>query len=551
MTMKRKNKIISVVVVALMLTVMLAVPTLAAGDGVITIKAPTSGGWTLEDQMFDAYKIFDVTIVGGGEFAYVLDTHFTAFQTSFGKGDLATYISGLTANSDEMNELAAALWEYIDTTPVMPDGSEMGGTGATTVVIDNIPLGYYLVFGTGVHGDDEPLIVAACSLTTTEPTATVNLKLDAPTVTKTVWQHDKAGADDYEDPSDPGWDVWDDRSVGDTVYFKISFTVPTITGYDKYWIVVHDMLSYGFGLDEGDITVLQEGEPLTLDVDYIVNTTVEPQLTPYDESTLITITFDPYLFLDCAGDSVDIIYAVEFKDTAHFSEYGGIDPILAINNPNMAWLEYSSNPYVTGDGDLENPTDKGDLTETPPSEVNVYSFRFDIYKHTGDLAAHEDEPLPGAKFQLYAIKDDPTSALNFYIWGIGSMISTGYEVTESSRTGPQYTKTMTSPPNGGINILGIDAGIYWLYETEAPDGFNELDEPIKVEITHTNGAGQYTVKIDDVIVSDWTANIRNSAGQKFPSTGGTGRAIFIVIGTTLMAGSAAAFVARRKQDEVR
>ena len=539
----KKSKILSIVMAVLMMAALITVPALAADDGVITINAPSGGGWTLEDQRFDAYRIFTVTLVGAGEYAYTLDSAFTAFQTSFGKGDLATYIAGITSGSDEMNELAAALWEYIDTTPVASKGFVVGEEDDTTVLIENLPYGYYLVYGSAIHVGDSPAIIAACSLTTTEPAATVNLKLDAPTLTKTVWHHEAAGADDKYDPNDDGWQKWTDINELDQVNFKVSVNVPEITGYDKYWLVVHDTLNYvlwNSGIGSGDYFVYRNGVLLTEDDDYTVDAasfsygTLDPKYdaeSNYNIGTYITFTFDPYLFIGNSGDVIDIIYSTTRSD---------LDTKGA---PNKAYLEYSSNPYATGDGDLEHPGDKGDTTDGPPDEAWTYTFKFQVYKHTGDKAASLDTPLPGAKFQLYRVEGDSSSAVNF------AGDSGFFRVVPDSMTvhhgGETITKTLVSSASGMIYIGGIDAGTYWLTEIEAPDGYNELEDPIKVVITHTDGAGTFTVDAD-ALKNIGQINVRNNAGQKFPGTGGIGRVIFIVVGIVLMSSAIVAYVTRKK-----
>ena len=79
---------------------------------------------------------------------------------------------------------------------------------------------------------------------------------------------------------------------------------------------------------------------------------------------------------------------------------------------------------------------------------------------------------------------------------------------------------------------------YYLVETQAPSGYNLLDDAVKVKFTDTdveNTAGVYTVKVS------------NSSGIQLPITGGTGTVIFTIIGIALMVGAVVLFVVSRKK----
>ena len=552
----KKHRILAIVMAVLVMAALITVPAMAADDGYITIKAPEDllnpYAWTLEGRRFDAYKIFDVTIVGGGEFAYVLDTHFTTFQTAYGKGDLATYVAGLTT-PEEINGFAADVWEYIVSTPVPSEGFVVGEEDDTTVVIEDLPYGYYLVYGSAIHVGDTPPIVAACALTTTDPGATVNLKLDAPSIAKHVWDVDMEDADEPIFMDDPGWVTWCDIDIYEGAAFKLTFTVPDMTGYDKYWITVHDQLSGSFSTPDA-LHFYKDGVEwhLTTGVDY--NSIVSVGTPKYDEDEnyagcfILEITFDPELFLDLAGSEINILYfcstaglRLSQPQTAYDSEAEAYYDYNDIRNPNLVYLEYSSNPYMTGEGTLSDSEDKGDTSETPPKEVDVYSYFFKIFKYAGSSL-----PLPGAKFMLLTDKEDPETAINFKIDLTGDETwPSYYSVVGDWNTGAGYTTEMLTPESGRIQISGIDAGTYWLVETEAPDGYNELEDPIKVEIISIVD-GLFYVFADDSFVSQQTVNVQNSAGQKFPGTGGIGRVIFIVVGIALMGGAIVAYVARKR-----
>ncbi len=93
----------------------------------------------------------------------------------------------------------------------------------------------------------------------------------------------------------------------------------------------------------------------------------------------------------------------------------------------------------------------------------------------------------------------------------------------------------------------MDAGEYYLEEIQAPDGYNKLAAPIKINITATyqpDGTLKEVTYIFDgssvVVTPDGSTHIvqsvgvANSTGKELPSTGGMGTTIFYVAGILLM-----------------
>lgn len=78
----------------------------------------------------------------------------------------------------------------------------------------------------------------------------------------------------------------------------------------------------------------------------------------------------------------------------------------------------------------------------------------------------------------------------------------------------------TTDSDGEINWINIPYGVYKLVETEAPDGFNLLDEDMDV-----------VIDADNIEVS---LTIQNVPVQELPNTGGMGTTIFTLIGLGLM-----------------
>ena len=90
------------------------------------------------------------------------------------------------------------------------------------------------------------------------------------------------------------------------------------------------------------------------------------------------------------------------------------------------------------------------------------------------------------------------------------------------------------------------AGTYYLEETEAPDGFNKLANPIKVTITKT-GDAEWTISKDDTNEDDKIIDIKNSTGSLLPSTGGAGVIVFAGVAILLVFGVVVSFIRDKRK----
>ena len=98
------------------------------------------------------------------------------------------------------------------------------------------------------------------------------------------------------------------------------------------------------------------------------------------------------------------------------------------------------------------------------------------------------------------------------------------------------------------NIIGLDAGTYYLHEELAPQGYNKADDvEIVIEATHTeNAAGTAGV----LTLSNNTKGLANSIvdtkNSELPLTGGIGTTLF-VLGGGCAAGVAGIYLISRKR----
>jgi fimbrial isopeptide formation D2 family protein/LPXTG-motif cell wall-anchored protein len=528
------NKRVLGIILAALLLLMTFAPAVSAAPptGTITINAPS--GKTLGNEDISIYRVFDLTWDGASAYTYTLNSSFASLlPLTVGSNTYTTLAALLTAlNSESVaREFAEAVRVWIGTNSPTVVETKVAATvaGEGSVTFSNLPYGYYIVVGGAVTDGDGNEALAAVALTTTDVNAVITLKADVPGIDKQV----------RDDDASP-WGVVTDASIGDTVQFKLTSAVPDMTGYTSYTYIIHDTLSAGLTYDDTSLVVKIDDATLTKDStnDYTVT----------HSSGALTITFSNFILRESqAGKAIVVTYTAKLNADAVVGQSGG--------NPNKVCLEYSNDPY-----------DSGSTDTTPEAEVRVWTYELDVYKHTGVYDPGPSIPLPGAKFSLY--KD--TNGNGTYDVGTDTIVKFDDAVKEGTPEQRNYrvnedngTETVLVTPTaaesssdriGKIYLLGLDAGTYFLVETEAPAGYNLLEDPIKVEIVATYGApGGYTNATLTYAVNGGTPNggnnpvaVQNNAGGKLPETGGIGTTIFTVGGGALMLAAVVVLVARRK-----
>ena len=162
--------------------------------------------------------------------------------------------------------------------------------------------------------------------------------------------------------------------------------------------------------------------------------------------------------------------------------------------------------------------------ETAPVTVNVKCFDFTLKK----TAADGTTQLTGAEFELRTSTGDPI---------LFTKDGTTYNKVDGEVSGEGEAKIEA----GQVKITGLAAGTYTLVETKAPEGYNKLSVNPTITI-----AADGTVTTTGGEVSGDVVTIKNNAGILFPSTGGMGDTILLIVGAILVIGSAVIFMARKK-----
>lgn len=518
------------------------------GDGVNLTSAPTEGTYSGK------------TLVQAIQ-AITVDSK-TPFAGKTEPGDIAAVL-GDTANNRKDSPVAAA---FADVVANYLKG-EGNPTGEWTDVSGNTPAHYSITGLTGGYYFVKSANTASTDVANTRymlevvGDATVAAKNGVPTVDKTVQNANNTNTD-FADTTT--------AQVGQTVNFKLTGTLPSNYDYYKsYEYIFHDTLSKGLTLDENSIAVkaykdgninnTETTNCVTLtkgssDGNYSVLTGTD--VSENSDTSKTNCTFE-VKFTDLKKieglDSKSII-VVTYSATINGSATAGGE-----GNKNSVKLEYSNDPNNTGTG-----TTKSD-------EVSVFTFKLDITKvKKGETGTK----LAGAKFVLSTsanLKIDVTESdanlsenvKNDLIKVTGT--TPDYVINDGTTTSANEQYIMETGNLGKLNITGLNKGVYYLYETKAPDGYNRITEPIKIEITEAttkkDSNGTFSVKTLKYKINDGDeqngtttngvieANVENTSGSTLPSTGGMGTKLFYAVGGILMAGAAIILVVRKRRSD--
>ena len=536
-----------------------------AQKGTLTVKNTVAG------KTLDLYQIFTAT-KSGDNVAYTLNSAYEGFFQS-----KITDASALTGEA-----LSEKAYDYVKT-QVGTDGSngaafakDMLGwildsknnitatktvvTTATSTQISDLAYGYYLVYPKGATDtsaapENQTYTSAVSLVSITADTATINMKSNYPTVDKKIipaqsgsgikvdaivdgsWEgtHDMVLDDenDSEDTIAPRGAAdgkkAEDFGIGDTVTYQLTSKVPDMTGYNSYTFKFSDTLSKGLDLKE--VLSVKVG-----------NTTLKAGKTgtntyalTYDKtSRILTVTLNDFYnsYKNHTGETITVVYTATLNK----------DAVIGMNpNTNKAVVEYSNNPS----------TDKTGTSE--PSTVDAHTFDFTIYKYyLKDQNNKEDKiALEKAEFELYKGNTEGTAAdeqakVNIVDEGNGVY----RQATADEAKAADFTSAkIVSDADGKVLVKGLDAGIYYLRETKAPEGYNKLLSDIKVEIKANYD--ETTGKLTSYSV-DYTYNgtktpgtaitskdnspevpVENKTGAQLPSTGSKGALMVTLAGIVL------------------
>lgn len=512
--MKRIKKLAAAMLTAIMMMTM-TVTAYAAGNCTLTVNVKSGEGvptQTLKDQTINLYKLFDVTTSTSGEttnYAYTVnDTYKDTLAEALGIANTSTNdqfvkaVSGLkTETKDEVQKFANdftadALKKSLTATT---NSGKLGNVNSYEFT--GLDAGYYLVYVTGGKEIQSSLV------TVDKDANTVNLKTEAPSITKT--------ADN------------DTVSIGQVVKYTVTGSIPDTTGYDQYQYqyIIHDELSNG-------LDFVKNATDDALDNASEVNVTVK-----FTDGSVTAAGTAPTT-ATLSGESnrtmkLDLSEWVRANQTNKGKEftvtyYAKVNANAVVTEKNKATLEYGNNP--------------GDTTTTTPSEAKTPTYPLDINK----IKKGSDEKLAGAKFSLYTSAEDAKNGKN----AIKVSGNNGNYVVNPASTTTEF-ESVKNIENAGYNIRvnGLAEGTYYLVETKAPDGFNKLTAPVVIKITKSTDTdvNNWAISKDGTDESDKIIDIENSTGSLLPSTGGAGVVVFAGVAILLVFGVAVSFIRDKRK----
>ena len=405
-------------------------------------------------------------------------------------------------------------------------------------------------------------------------------------------------------------------AVGDTVTFEVTIPVPDTTAYKDHFIFnMYDKLPTGLTFtgiqsvtingatvpEATDTPVTGTHASYTLtaktgDANYAAYEAPADAVAAVGGQSIKVVfnNFKAYVeSVNAIGENVVITYTAVVNDDAVYGSTG---------NQNEVQFVYSNDPnhdYNGDEPDTDEPTG-----ETPKDHTKTFVAGIEILKINGA----NNNPLANAEFEISseAYNKVVTKGTRFektpYTAQTGETLETGnywklkdgsytttdpatpnMNTTQYESTTDKYVKvtwdkivyepstankvTYVTGTDGKIVVKGLKPGTYIIKETHAPDGFNKIDDEIKIvidwdatsvsESTTTAasfklGTGTTTGVTLDADGSSANAiyktTVKNNQGTTLPSTGGIGTTIFYVVGSIMVVAAGVLLITKKRMN---
>ena len=521
--MKRIKKLAAAMLTAIMMMTM-TVTAYAAENCTLTVNVKSGEGvpqQTLKDQTINLYKLFDVTESKSGEttnYAYTVNT-----ATGY-KDALASVLGGTITSTSKDEEFAKAVlglgkdnetevqnfankfttYALKNSLGATATSNKITGENTTSYTFNNLDAGYYLVYVTGGKEIQSSLV------TVDKNTNTVNLKTEAPSITK------EANKKTVE--------------IGQVVKYTVTGSIPDTTGYEQYVYKIHDTLSTGLDFVNDANGAVVSDNAVKVAVAFTDTSVTDASTAP--TTAVLSGTGNRTMALDLS----EWVRANQTNKGKAFTVtyYAKVNANAVVTEKNKAQLEYGNKP--------------GETTTTTPSEAKTPTYPLDINK----IKKGSDEKLAGAKFRLYSSEadakaNDESKAIK--VSPVVAGVAGNYVVDPKSTTTEFESAASIDGKDYNLHLNGLAEGTYYLVETKAPDGFNKLTAPVVIKITKSSDAdvNNWTISKDNANEEDKIIDIENSTGSLLPSTGGAGVIVFAGVAIQLVVGVVVSFIRDKRK----
>ncbi|MBE6840861.1 MAG: isopeptide-forming domain-containing fimbrial protein [Ruminococcus sp.] len=548
----KKNRKLTALLVAACMTIPMAATT-------FTVPMMASGATTTitlseENSSLQAYQIFKGTYANGAlgvtdwgdAFAGNPQNFVNALKADnavFGNGDANIFKDATTAIdvADVLGEHSAhdsnVAKEFVRLAKknIQADRFVQGKkteNNKTTIDLDD---GYYL-FADNENPTSDVWSFGLLKVVGNGAGSDVSEKRALPIVTKQVRE---AETDSYAD--------YADCEIGEYANFKITCSIPAsddnLEYYLAYYLEIQDALGDAFNTPE-DIKI-KFGDDSEISLSNTITTDTEISDKEYYYSLNnndITIKMENVKAY--AGKDIVLTYKAKLNSSAQTGNNAFESD--ETQNINSVKIKYTNNPYNVWDPKTENTCDIPDgnnitTDESTDAIAKVFTYQLDIHKFATD---NPNGWLAGATFVL---RDSDDNNADYLIKdGNGNW----YWDNDENKA-----EKFTSDNVKNISIKGLDSDTtYYLEETVAPGGYNKLTNRTAVTI---NATFNTTADLTDLTLNSKsdtgnkdtgivTLDVENKKGATLPETGGIGTKIFYILGGTLVIGSGAALVIKKR-----
>ena len=500
--MKTKaKKLVTLILTALLVLSILPMNVFAAQS---KVTASSTASITINNAVKNdelaAYKVVDIAYnAANNTLTYAWNSVFADYFAGTTSYNSTAYtveqFAALKDDSDKLKALLAQLPNYIANRSIAPVATRTVAENGTAT-FEGLAMGEYFIRPTSTTSVYQ-LMLQKVEPTVAEVDGKQTYVIDDVTF---IAKHQEVSVTKTADKTSV--------TKNEKVTYTITVDIPTYaTGATDRSFSVSDLLPDGLTIDTDSINVILKylGFESTLpEGTYTLDKTATDDYT-------FKFSVDSTQYLDWAGlggHQLIITYTATLND----------DATTAVNTKetNTVTFDYSNYPYV----------ENSHKQKTDTVVVTTFAIKIDKY-----VDGAQSTKLAGAKFDLYRTATQAEIDAG-----------TSVEIPHTSIQGIKLEGDKVTNDKGAATFEKYEANgtnyDYYLVETQAPSGYNLLDEAVKVNFTDAQveaTAGVYTVEVS------------NSSGIQLPITGGTGTVIFTIIGIALMVGAVVLFVVSRKK----